>query len=108
MPTTPRILDQISAEKTKVGERLARLDADRATVIAQLTDLETAERVLMRVSKTPPARRTRSATGAAAAKAPDASRGRRRTSRATASKAAGRDISAPSLAPPPYYQPPAW
>ena len=57
----------------------------------------TAERVLMRVSKTPPARRTRSATAAAAAKAPDASRGRRRTSRATASKAAGRDISAPSL-----------
>ena len=97
MPTTPRILDQISAEKAKVGERLARLDADRATVTAQLTDLETAERVLMRVSKTPPARRTRSATAAAAAKAPDASRGRRRTSRATASKAAGRDISAPGL-----------
>ena len=46
MPTTPRILDQISVEKTKVGERLARLDADRATVIAQLTDLETAERIL--------------------------------------------------------------
>ena len=95
MRTTPRILDQISAEKTKVGERLARLDADRATVTAQLTDLETAERVLTRVSRTP-ARRTRSAT-AAEAKAPTASRGRRRTSRATASKAAGRDISAPSL-----------
>ena len=45
MTTIPRILDQISAEKTKVGERLARLDADRATVTAQLTDLETAERV---------------------------------------------------------------
>src|SRR6478672_8201564 len=30
MPTTtPTILDQISAEKTKIGERLARLDADR-------------------------------------------------------------------------------
>ena len=96
MRTTSRILDQISAEKTKVGERLARLDADRATVTAQLTDLETAERVLTRVSKTPPARRTRSAT-AAEASAPTASRGRRRTSRATASKAAGRDISAPSL-----------
>ena len=54
MRTTLRILDQISAEKTKVGEQLARLDADRATVTAQLTDLETAERVLMRVSKTPP------------------------------------------------------
>jgi hypothetical protein len=49
MRTTPRILDQISAEKTKVGERLARLDADRATVTAQLTDLEAAERVLTRV-----------------------------------------------------------
>jgi len=88
-------LDQISTEKTKVGERLARLDADRATVTAQLTDLEAAERVLTRVSKTP-ARRTRSAA-AAEAKAPTPSRGGRRTSRATASKAAGRDISAPSL-----------
>ena len=96
MRTTPRILDQISAEKTKVGERLARLEADRATVAAQLTDLEVAERVLTRVSKTPPDRRTRSAT-AAEAKASTASRGRRRTSRATASKAAGRDISAPNL-----------
>ena len=95
MRTTPRILDQISAEKTKVGERLARLEADRATVTAQLTDLEAAERVLTRVSTTP-ARRTRAAT-AAEAKAPTASRGRRRTSRATASKVAGRDISAPSL-----------
>ena len=95
MRTTPGILDQISAEKAKVGERLARLEADRATVTAQLTDLEAAERVLTRVSKTP-ARRTRSAT-AAEAKAPTASRGRRRTSRATASKIAGRDISAPSL-----------
>ena len=34
MRTTPRILDQISVEKTKVGERLARLDTDRATVTA--------------------------------------------------------------------------
>jgi hypothetical protein len=56
MPTTtPTILGQISAEKMKVGERLARLDTDRETVATQLTDLETAERVLTRVSKTPPA-----------------------------------------------------
>jgi hypothetical protein len=27
--TTPTILDQISAEKTKISERLARLDPDR-------------------------------------------------------------------------------
>ena len=42
--TTPTILDQITAEKTKISERLARLDADRAAVATQLTDLETAER----------------------------------------------------------------
>jgi hypothetical protein len=49
MPATaPTILDQISAEKTKVSERLARLDTERATVPARLTDLETAERVLTR------------------------------------------------------------
>ena len=59
--TTPTILDQISAEKTKLSERLARLDTDSATVATQLTDLETAERVLTRVSKTPPARRPTSA-----------------------------------------------
>jgi len=41
MPTTTStILDQISAEKTKVSERLARLDTDRATVATQLTDLD--------------------------------------------------------------------
>ena len=57
MPTiTPTLLEQISAEKTKVSERLIRLDADRAAVATQLTDLETAERVLMRVSKMPPVR----------------------------------------------------
>ena len=57
MPTTtPTIVDQISAEKTKISERLARLDTDRAAVATRLTDLETAERVLMRVSKMPPVR----------------------------------------------------
>jgi hypothetical protein len=49
MPTTiPTIMDQISAEKTKVSERLERLDADREKIATQLTDLETAERVLTR------------------------------------------------------------
>ena len=62
--TTPTILDQISAEKTKISERLARLDADRANIATQLIDLETAERVMARVSKTPPARRSTSAAAA--------------------------------------------
>jgi hypothetical protein len=94
--TTSTILDQINAEKTKVSERLARLDTNRVTVATQLTDLETAERVLSRVSKTPPARRTTSAA-AAEAKAPTASRGRGRPPRAAASKSAGSKPSAPSL-----------
>jgi hypothetical protein len=93
--TTPTILDQISAEKSKVSERLARLDTERATVATRLTDLETAERVLTRVSKTPRARRTTLA--AAEAKAPTASRGRGRPPRAAASKSAGSKPSAPSL-----------
>jgi hypothetical protein len=97
MPTTaPTILDQISAEKTKISERIARLDTDRAAVATRLTDLETAERVLTRVSKTPPGRRTTSAA-AAGAKTPTASRGRGRSPRAAANKSAGRRPSAPSL-----------
>jgi hypothetical protein len=93
---TPTILDQINAEKMKIGERLARLDADHAAVAARLTDLETAERVLTRVGKTPPGRRTTSAATAEAKAA--AARGRRgRPSRAAASKSAGRKPSAPSL-----------
>jgi AT hook motif len=97
MPTTIlTILDQISAERTKVSERLARLDTDRATVATQLADLETAERVLMRVSKTPPARRPTSAA-AAEAKAPTATRGRGRPPKTATSKSAGREPNAPSL-----------
>ena len=97
MPTTtPTILDQISAEKTKVSERLARLDTDRETVATQLTDLETAERVLTRVSKTPPARRPTSAA-ATEAKAATATRGRGRPPKAAMRKSAGREPNAPSL-----------
>ena len=97
MPTTtPTILDQISAEKTKVSERLARLDVDRAKIATQLTDLETAERVLTRVSKTPPARRSTSTT-ATEARASTATRGRGRPPKAAANKSAGRKPSASSL-----------
>jgi hypothetical protein len=54
---TPTTVDQITAEKMKLSERLARLDADREKIATQLADLETAERVLTRVSKAPPGRR---------------------------------------------------
>jgi len=96
MPTTTStILDQINAEKTKTSERLARLDADREKIAIQLTDLETAERVLTRVSKTPPGRRPRSAS-AAEAKAAIAPRGRGRPPRAAGSTSAGRKPGAQS------------
>jgi hypothetical protein len=96
MPTTtPTILDQISAEKTKISERLARLDADRAKIATQLIDIETAERVLTRVSKTP-ARRSTSA-GAAEAKPSTATRGRGRPPEAATIKSTRREPSAPSL-----------
>ena len=53
MPTTtPTIPDQITAEKTKLSDRLARLDAERAQVATELTELEAAERVLARFGKT--------------------------------------------------------
>jgi hypothetical protein len=57
MPTTTPILEQITAEKTKLSDRLARLDADRAQVATELAELETAEHVLARISKTPLPRR---------------------------------------------------
>jgi len=96
LSTSSTILDQISAEKTRVSERLARLNTERATVATRLTDLETAERVLTRVSKTPPSRRPTSAA-AAETKAPAASRGRGRPPRAAATKSAAGKPSAPSL-----------
>jgi hypothetical protein len=86
---TPTTLDQITAEKTKLSDRLARLDADREKIAAQLTDLETAERVLTRVSEAPPGRRPRSAS-AAEAKVAITPRGRGRPPRAATAKPAGR------------------
>jgi len=87
---TPTTVDQITAEKTKLSERLARLDADREKIATQLADLETAERVLTRVSKAPPGRRPRSAS-AAEAKAAITPRGRGRPPRAATVKSAKRN-----------------
>jgi hypothetical protein len=68
--TAPTILDQITAQKTKLSERLARLDAERAQVATEFTELEAAERVLARFSKTPlPRRPAPAAAGKAKASA---------------------------------------
>jgi len=87
---TPTTMDQIIAEKTKLSEWLARLDADRENIATQLADLETTERVLTRVSKAPLGRRPGSAS-AAEAKAAIAPRGRGRPPRTATSKSTGRE-----------------
>src|SRR5262245_52929520 len=96
---TPTTVDQITAEKMKLSERLARLDADREKIAAQLADLETAERVLTRVSKAPSGRRPRSAL-AAEAKAAITPRGRGRPPRTVTATSARRERAGqtPSLA----------
>ena len=50
-------LDELSQEKQKLAERLARLDADRTKLAQQLEEFEIAERVLSRFGMTRPAER---------------------------------------------------
>ena len=76
--------DEIVKEKQRIGEALARADAQRAKLISQLSELEATERVLARYSKGTQARRTTSATATRAAAAPARQRGRRRTTTAAA------------------------
>jgi hypothetical protein len=63
-------LDEITQEKQKLAERLARLDADRAKLAQQLEELEIAERVLSRFGVRPaPGERRRRGRSAAASPA---------------------------------------
>jgi hypothetical protein len=89
-------LDDITKEKQRLSEALARVDAQRERLAGQLSELEATERVLARYSKGVPTRRTGSgkASSTATATAPARSRGRQR---GTAAKPnAGREDS-PSL-----------
>jgi len=70
-------LDEIGQEKQKVSERLARLDAERAKLGAQLNELEVAERVLTRFGgRVETTERRRRGRPARSAPAPAAPRGR--------------------------------
>ena len=71
-------LDEIGQEKQKVSERLARLDAEREKLGAQLNELEVAERVLTRFGKVVTTERRRRGRPARTAPAPAAARGRAR------------------------------
>ena len=78
-------LDEITREKQRVSEALARVDAQREKLTGQIGELAATERVLARYSKGTPAKRTSSAkTPTMATKAADAAppRGRRRAATA--------------------------
>ena len=89
--------DEISKEKQRVSEALARVDAQREKLISELSELEATERVLTRYSKGAPARRTPTAkTPTMAPKVANTARprGPRRT---TTAKPAGGKRSSPTL-----------
>jgi hypothetical protein len=86
-------LDEITKEKQRIGEALARVDAQRDKLTSQLGELEATERVLARYTKGTRAAKTAAATATKAA-APVRPRGRRR---ATAGKPAGGKRSTPTL-----------
>jgi hypothetical protein len=81
-------LDEITKEKQRVSEALARIDAQREKLTGELGELEAAERVLSRYDKSPRARRTAPGGAVTVTKAspPARSRGRRPM---TMAKAAG-------------------
>jgi hypothetical protein len=82
-------LDEITKEKQRVAEALARVDAQRERLAAQLGELDAAERVLARYTKAPRATKTASVgtpTRATNSAAPARSSGRART---TAARPAG-------------------
>jgi hypothetical protein len=54
-------LDEITKEKQRIGEALARVEAQCEKLTGQLGELEAAERVVARYSKATPARKTASA-----------------------------------------------
>ena len=84
-------LDEITTEKQRVSEALARVDAQREKLSGQLGELEATERVLARYSKGTPANRTASAkTPTTATKAAAAARLRARVRTATAKPASGK------------------
>ena len=90
-------LDEITKEKQRVSEALARVDEQREKFTGQLAELEATERVLARYSKGTPARKTASAkTPTTATKAAAPARSSRRL-RTTAAKPASGKRTAPTL-----------
>jgi hypothetical protein len=90
-------LDEISKEKQRLGEALARVDEQREKLAGQLSELEATERVLARYSMGTRVKRTSSTkTPTMTTKAADAA-GLRRRRRTTTAKPAGDKRSSPTL-----------
>ena len=85
--------DEITKEKQRVSEALARVDAQRERLTRQLSELEATERVLARYSKGTQTARTASSM---ATRAGGPARGRRRRRTTTAGPVVGERTS-PSL-----------
>jgi hypothetical protein len=82
-------LDEITKEKQRISEALARVDAQRDKLATQFGELEATERVMARYSKGAPARKTGSAKASAMTKATTPARSRGRPRRMAAKQAAG-------------------
>jgi hypothetical protein len=87
------VLDEITKEKQRINEAVARVDTQRDKLAGQLSELEATERVLRRYSMGTQARRAASSAAMKAAAA--AQSGRRQ--RGPAAKPRGRDPASPSL-----------
>ena len=84
-------LDEITKEKQRISEALARVEMQRENLASQLGELEATERVLARYSKGTQARKTASArTPTTATKAAARARGRARPPTTTARAAGGK------------------
>ena len=92
-------LDDIAQERQRVAERLARVDAERAKLTEQLTELEAAERVLSRLGqpRAPAGPRGRRARKVASVKATKAAEPRRRRQRARRARGTAPTKAGPSL-----------
>ena len=83
--------DEIIKEKERLGEALARIDAQRQKLVHQLSELDAAERVLARYgNETRGARAASARTPTTAKKATAPARGRGRRPAATAKPADGK------------------
>ena len=89
-------LDEITNEKQRITEALARVDAQREKLTGQLAELEATERVLARYSKGTQTKTASAKTPTAATKSATPARPGERSRTATA-KAAGGKRSSPSL-----------